>query len=193
MATPIEPPIDTFPIFQEIFQKIADAVPPVIHFFKSLVGTLVGISIPVSVFLVIGIIYCVEGLKKIRDKESLIHDLKVEPAFEDVPAGDMTMAHQWEKALQHVESANENDWKQAIIDADILLDDLLNKMGYRGESVGEKLKRVASGDMKSLNEAWEAHKVRNQIAHEPGFVLSQYQARQAIGMYRKVFEEFYYI
>jgi hypothetical protein len=59
------------------------------------------------------------------------------------------------------------------------LDDLLNKLGYRGESIGEKLKRVAKGDMKSLNDAWEAHKVRNQIAHEGSSVnLSHHEAKK---------------
>jgi hypothetical protein len=80
------------------------------------------------------------------------------------------------------------------MEADIILDDLLNKLGYRGESIGEKLKRVAKGDMKSLNDAWEAHKVRNQIAHEGSSVnLSHHEAKNVISMYRRVFEEFYYI
>lgn len=172
---------------------MSDFFPSAVLFIKNLLGVLVGLSIPIAIFFFIGIIYCVEGLKRIRNKEEQIHDLKVEPAFEEGNAGDTVMAHRWDNAMKHVESPNENDWKQAIIDADILLDDLLTKMGYRGESIGEKLKRVVKGDMRTLDDAWEAHKVRNQIAHEPGFILSQHQARQTIGMYRKVFEEFYYV
>jgi hypothetical protein len=103
------------------------------------------------------------------------------------------MAHRWDKAKTLIESTNSNNWKQAIIEADIMLDDLLTRMGYNGESIGDKLKRVATGDMKSLNEAWEAHKVRNQIAHESSFVLDHHTANETIQMYRKVFQEFYYI
>ena len=91
-------------------------------------------------------------------------------------------------------SPHPSDWRRAIIEADIMLDDLLSKMGYRGESVGEKLKRVEPGDMKTLNDAWEAHKVRNRIAHDGStFVLSEHDAKQTIQSYRKVFEEFFYI
>ncbi|MBU6232470.1 MAG: hypothetical protein KGI45_03045 [Patescibacteria group bacterium] len=160
---------------------------------NSVFGLLIGISFPVSLFFLIGIIYTVEGLKRIRDKEAKIHDLKVEPAYETVDAGEAVMAHRWESAMKHIGSANMNDWKQAIIEADILLDNLLTTMGYRGESVGEKLQRVESGDMKSLQDAWEAHKVRNQIAHEPGFQLDHHTANQTIHHYRRVFEEFRYI
>ncbi len=188
------PPLPDFsPWLVSAFHWLVDSFPAVVSFLKAFYGFLVGISIPLSVFFIIGIVYCVEGLKRIRKKEAQIHDLKVEPAFDAVETGDTVMAHRWENATRHVESDNPNDWKQGIIEADIILDDLLTKLGYKGESIGDKLKRVNPGDMKSLNEAWEAHKVRNQIAHEPGFALNQIEAKRVIGMYRKVFEEFYYI
>jgi hypothetical protein len=159
-----------------------------------LFGILVGISFPLALFFLIGIIYCVEKLKKIRLKEEEIYDAKVEEGFETAETGDTVMAHRWQSATNHIASDNPNDWKQAIIEADIILEDLLTKMGYRGDSIGEKLKRVAKGDMKTLDEAWEAHKVRNQIAHEgSSFTLNHHEAKNVIGMYRKVFEEFYYI
>lgn len=179
---------------QSIFQKIVDSYPSFVSGLKVFFGLLAGISIPLCIFFVVGIIYCVERLKQIRNKEAEMHDLKVEPAYEPAPAADVALARRWETALKHIESPNASDWKQSILEADIMLDDLLSKMGYRGESVGEKLKRVEPGDMKTLNDAWEAHKVRNQIAHEgSGFVLDQHVARQVLHQYRRVFEEFFYI
>lgn len=171
-----------------------DLFPSIIVLAKNLFGILVGISFPLSFFFLIGIIYCVENLKRLRKREEEVFDKKVEPAFEKEPSGDTVMAHRWQNAIQHIASDNPNDWKQAIIEADIILEDLLTKMGYRGDSIGEKLKRVAKGDMKTLDEAWEAHKVRNQIAHEgSNFSLNHHEAKNVIAMYRKVFEEFYYI
>ncbi len=184
---------DISPWLIAAFHWIINLGPLLLTYIKDVVGFLVGLSFPLIFFFFIGIIYCVENLKRIRVKEEEKFDLKIEPAFDVAETGDTAMAHRWENALTHVESDNPNDWKQAIIEADIILDDLLTKMGYRGESIGEKLKRVEQGDMKSLNEAWEAHKVRNQIAHEPGFTLNHHEAKQVIHMYRKVLEEFYYI
>ena len=130
----------------------------------------------------------------LRKKEELIYDTKVEEAFETLPeGGDIVLAHRWENVVKHIDSPNENDWKQAILEADIILDELLTKMGYRGESVGEKLKRVESGDFKTVQDAWEAHKVRNQIAHTPGFTLNKIEAQQTYQLYKKVLDEFYYI
>ncbi len=163
---------------------------------KWTLGFLTGLSLPLSLFFVIVIIYCVERLKLIRDKEKDIYDTKTEPAYETgLPeSGDAALAHRWDKVQEHISSANPNDWKQAIIEADIMLDDILTKMGYQGESVGEKLKRVATGDLKHLDDAWEAHKVRNRIAHDgSAYDLNQVDAQQVVNMYKRVFEEFFYI
>lgn len=161
----------------------------------SIVGWLVAISIPLSLFFFIGIIYCVERLKRIRKKESERFDLKVEEAFEPEPiSGDAKLAERWQKIKGEISSANPNDWRQAILEADIMLEDVLTALGYQGDGIGEKLKRVVSGDMKALNEAWEAHKIRNQIAHDGiSFQLTQHEANRVINMYKKVFEEFYQI
>lgn len=184
---------DPAPILEWLVDFILNLLPTLLDLLKKVIGTITGLALVLCVFLFIAIIYCVEQLKRIRKKEEEKYNLKVEPAFEEGVKNDDAMARRWDRAQTFVSSNNPNDWKQAVIEADILLDDLLTKMGYKGESVGEKLKRVARGDMKSLDDAWEAHKVRNQIAHTPDFVLDHHVAHHTIRMYKKVFEEFYYI
>ncbi len=186
------PAYDYTPYLQALYDKLVEWSPTLISWLKTTIGTLVGLSFPIAIFLIIVIVYCVEQLKLIRKKEELIYDTKTEPAYQETGRND-GLASRWERVKSHIDSHNQNDWKQAILEADIILDEILTSMGYRGESVGEKLKRVNAGDMKSLNEAWEGHKVRNQIAHEPGFQLGHHEAKAAIANYRTVFEEFYYI
>lgn len=96
----------------------------------------------------------------------------------------------WQKVLNYMSSDNPNDWKLGIIEADNLLDRLVKTMSLPGESLGERLKNVEPSDFTTLNEAWEAHKVRNRIAHESGYVPTENEARRAIANYRQVFEEF---
>lgn len=96
----------------------------------------------------------------------------------------------WNHVRQMVESPNENDWRQAIIEADIMLDDLLSQLGYPGQSVGEKLRAVDPSRFHSLQYAWDAHKVRNEIAHSgTGYRLDERQAHRTIAMYEVVMRE----
>ena len=100
----------------------------------------------------------------------------------------------WQQVLSHVSSENPNDWRLAIIEADIMLDELLNSLGFVGSSIGEKLKTANTASFASLQDAWDAHKVRNDIAHRGSdFVLTKRIAQDTIAQYKRVFEEFKFI
>ena len=100
----------------------------------------------------------------------------------------------WQDVLKRISSENEADWRFAIIEADIILEDMLSKMGYPGEGVAEKLKKVEKADFHTIQSAWDAHKMRNEIAHSgSSFHLSKSDAERTINLFKEVFEEFYFI
>ena len=100
----------------------------------------------------------------------------------------------WDVIQKHISSMNPSDWRMAILEADILLYEMLDQMGYDGDSIADKLKLVESSDFNTLDLAWRAHKVRNAISHEgSSYEMSYQQAQNTIELYKKVFEEFYFI
>ncbi len=96
----------------------------------------------------------------------------------------------WERVLTNLAGPGENDWKLAVIEAEIMLNDLLTDLGMPGDSVGDQLKAVDRADFKTIDNAWDAHRVRNSVAHGDSFVLSNHEAKRVIELYRTVFEEF---
>jgi len=105
-----------------------------------------------------------------------------------------TQTKRWKEIILHVQSSSATNWRQAIIEADIMLDSAITGKGYFGESLGEKMKQVSKGDINSIDDAWEAHKVRNKIAHDGSdYDLNQREARRVIGLYENVFNELGYI
>ena len=168
--------------------------PTFLFIIQHIFGWILGICIPISVLLLIGIITAVEGLKHIRKKEAEMYDLHVELAYDENTKGDPALSKKWQSVMSHADSPNPSDWRQAVIEADIMLDDVLSRTGYHGDGVGEKLKGASKADFKTLDQAWEAHKIRNQIAHEGSdFAMSQHEAKRVINLYRQVFEEFFHI
>jgi len=100
----------------------------------------------------------------------------------------------WNRVEDLASSTEPGNWRLAILEADIMLDDIVRRMGYVGEGLGERLKQVEKSDFVTLDKAWEAHKIRNSIAHEGGdFILTQREARRIIGLYKEVFQEFHYV
>lgn len=144
------------------------------------------VSIPLSVFLVIMVVRLTLKILALRHEERLAFRAVLEQAQAEPPKVNPA----WQKVLDHLSATNPNEWKLGIIEADNLLDSLVKTMGYQGDGLGERLKNVEPSDFKTLQNAWEAHKVRNRIAHESGYVPTEHEARQAIANYRAVFEEF---
>jgi hypothetical protein len=144
-----------------------------------------------SALFVVGIIFLNWKLSKIREAERKILNITKPKGVDEVVAEVPQKNERWEAIEEHMASENQNDWRQAIIDADIMLDEMLTRMGYSGATIGDKLKLIEKSDFQTIDEAWEAHKVRNRIAHEGGeFLLNQREARRVVDLYRQVFEEF---
>lgn len=162
-------------------------------FFVNLFTSIQAISAFVSLLFVIGIIYVKFKMGQIERAKNLEEKLK-QAADRKVERQAVSENRKWKKVIEHVQSPNPSDWRLAILEADILLGELLTKMGYKGEGIGEQLKSVERSDFQTLDLAWEAHKIRNGIAHEGSeYVLSQREAKRVIGLFEEVFKEFYYI
>ncbi len=192
------PSVDLTSYVKMAISFVVENYPTLLIVIRNIISFLITISIPLSIFLFVAIIITVERLKAIRNKESEIYDAKADMGYSDVvpdpKKGNPEMAKKWDNVLNLVESANPSDWRQAVLEADIILGDLLTTLGYKGEGIGEQLRRATKADFKTLDDAWGAHKVRNEIAHAGSdYPFSQYDARETISKYRRVFEEFFHI
>ncbi|MEN9605114.1 MAG: hypothetical protein RJB39_799 [Candidatus Parcubacteria bacterium] len=100
----------------------------------------------------------------------------------------------WETVEKYYNSVNQSDWRTAIIEADIMLYDLLDTMSVEGISIGEKLKNMNKAQMSTIDFAWRSHRIRNDLAHQGlNFELTRRTVEEAIEGYRRVFNEFSYI
>lgn len=147
----------------------------------------------ISFAFIYGIIYASIRTNQLDELETE-HLKKQEELFQQTYGGGGEKNDKWQDILRHIESDNPNDWKLAIIEADIVLEDLLREHGYAGTTIGEKLKSASPQSFLTLDDAWAAHRTRNQIAHgDPDFVLTHKLARDAIHQYERVFTEFGYV
>ena len=89
----------------------------------------------------------------------------------------------WRRIEEQFYSGGESDLKVAILEADKLLNDALREAGIMGIQLGDRLKKTTTSQVPNLNELWQAHKLRNQIAHEPNFKMKRDLAERALGIY----------
>lgn len=83
---------------------------------------------------------------------------------------------------------NPASYVTTVINADKLLDKAMMEMGLPGKTMGERLKK--NGDKFShLNGVWQAHKLRNAIAHESDVEVSYKRAYNALSIYKQALKD----
>ncbi|MFA6353374.1 MAG: hypothetical protein WCW93_00330 [Candidatus Paceibacterota bacterium] len=155
-----------------------------------------------AMFFLIIIFYTAIRLLEIRAKEKkhLKHEImeyahnkaEYEKHLREEVGGSKN--ERWSKTLSYLFSQHASDWKLAIIEADSMLENLMDQLGFRGETLGERLKLANQDNFPNLTIAWEVHTVRNRIAHEGlAFELSQHEAKRVIALYERIFHEYGFI
>src|SRR3989338_4970428 len=171
-----------------VFDLVFNLADFLLHYdYSQPIPLLKAVAVYISIPLVFGIIYSVYKSNRIF-RAMHVFD---EPQSAS-PENNVNL-ETWQKILVQGGSENENDRKQAVIAADSLIEKILAMAGYGGENLGEKLKNIEPADLDSLDALWEAHKIRNRIAHETGYALPKEDAERALNLFEKALKELEYI
>ncbi len=103
-------------------------------------------------------------------------------------AGSGPLQEQWNDILRHIESTREGEWKFAVIEADTLVDNVL-KNHFPGDTMGERLMNIDKTHLLSIDNVWEAHKIRNRLAHDANYFLRHAEAFRAIKLFESALKE----
>jgi len=95
----------------------------------------------------------------------------------------------WLKAKKRLDTGSESEYKLAVIEADSLLNDILEKMGFKGDNLEDRLKQATKVVLPGVEEACEAHKIRNNVVYDPDYKLTLEQAQKALGIYEKALQD----
>ncbi|MFY9484385.1 MAG: hypothetical protein WAP74_02055 [Patescibacteria group bacterium] len=95
-------------------------------------------------------------------------------------------------AWQEVERLADGSYQEvklAVVKADSVVDGVL-KLKVIGETTGERLKNAESRfSRQTHNNLWEAHKLRNSIAHEAHFEPDLEDLRVGVARFRRALQE----
>jgi hypothetical protein len=105
------------------------------------------------------------------------------------PFGVRKMEKNWKKITARIDTGLESEYKLAVIEADNMLNEILNKMGYGGESLGERLEKLTAATLPDIEGIREVHQVRNNIIHDPNYKLSLNETRRLLDIFEKAFKD----
>ena len=157
----------TYLNIEYIFNKIASSIQPTINLLTnpSTWGTIGTISAIVSIIFLSIIIFSLVRMYEIQvfDKKEIEHEIS--HALAKTKEKERELNPRWKYILTLLESPNESDWRVAIIESDTLLEEAFRERGLVGNTMSELLEEAKMNGYSSIQSAWDAHLVRNKIAH----------------------------
>lgn len=91
---------------------------------------------------------------------------------------------QWGFISEKIGQDQPHSWALAVVDADKLVDEAMKRMGVPGEHFADRLSNLDSAEIKSMEKLWKVHRIRNDIAHLPGFTLSKKDSKEILEAYK---------
>lgn len=180
--------------FETIFNRVVDYSGPTARSFVSpkTWKIISSISAVLSLLFITIIVFSIVRLREMQINDKRFIEYMTQKAAIRQKEEENKTNPRWNHILSLAASENESDWRLSIIEADSMLDDYLKEKGFFGDTMSDRLKsRREGGAFQTSKNAFEAHEIRNKIAHEGvAFPLSQMETRRIMRLYESVFEEF---
>lgn len=99
------------------------------------------------------------------------------------PLGLPRMARRWERIKRRLDTGNEAEFKLAIIEADAILRDTFERIGFHGETLGDQIKLIPPTVVPNVAELEEANRIRNDVVHDPDYRVTLEETRKVLAIY----------
>lgn len=163
--------INIFAIFQSAFDAFASS--SFFYFFKILAGFVIAILLIADILL---LSQRIRGDWKVAFYGAKVPGLKKSKYTE-----------RWEGIKKNAESGDASKAKIALIEADQMFGETLEKIGYKGKDTGERIAVVKPGQLIGLEEAKQAREIYKKVVRNSGHGISLEEIQAALAGYEKVF------
>ncbi len=96
----------------------------------------------------------------------------------------------WKKVINLIHSGDENSYKKAILAADKLLDEILERSGWVGDDLGDKISQIKTVQMPDIDKLMASHKIAEKIQEDHDFKITYEETIKALTIYEKLFRDF---
>lgn len=104
-----------------------------------------------------------------------------------IPEG--KLKKRWKKVRKNVASRDPAAYKLALIDADKIVDHILDMGGYSGKTMDERLEKINDGQIENVAALSEVHAIVKKIVEDPQFIVSAGEAKEAIEVYESTLKD----
>lgn len=94
----------------------------------------------------------------------------------------------WLEIENSLDVNNQQSFQMTVLNADKLLGQALEELGVAGNTMGERMKTFGKG-FSNQDQVWQAHKIRNKIAHESNIKLNLKQVNAVLKCFKQALKD----
>jgi hypothetical protein len=100
----------------------------------------------------------------------------------------------WGSVKRRLDSSSDDDWELAVVEADVIVENIMERIGFKGLTLGDKIKSIDERNFANLKNLWEAHAVRIKIdIGGAEYKITKEEAKEALDKYEKALKELKYL
>ena len=111
------------------------------------------------------------------------------PSKKTLTLRDTVLKERWEAIAGKINLRSAESMKVAVIEADKMADDILKRLGLKGQHMADRLSQMDQDDYRTPKRLWNAHRFRNNLVHSPDFAFAPEKIQKVIEDYRAFFKE----
>ena len=96
----------------------------------------------------------------------------------------------WKKIIKLLRERDEASRKEAVVLADKLLEEMLERSGWLGKDLDEMLEKTTAAQLANLEAVKTSHNLVKKMITEPASLLTHNEAIQILLAYEKAFRDF---
>ncbi len=105
------------------------------------------------------------------------------------PMGMGKLIKQWNKIIERLESGSEDEYKVAILEAEEMLDNILKRLNYPGDTLKERLDKLSPVTISDKRGVEVACETRNKIVYDPNYRLSLDEAKETLDYFGQALKD----
>jgi glycogen synthase len=102
------------------------------------------------------------------------------------------MRKKWSAIETRLNSGNISEYKVAVLEADGIVDGILNDIGYAGNDMTQKIEQLRAVQPHDAECLDEAHRIRNRIVFEEDFQIDLAETKRILGIFQEYLKKLDY-
>lgn len=143
------------------------------------------ISVIISSFLLICIIYILIKFNYVSQRTDFLTDT----ARASSNYSRKRVARGWKRILKLMRSKKVDDWKNALIEADNILGEVLRLADYQGVSLDEQLDNISVEQLSVIDNLRNSHQLTKRIKQDEDFDFDKETIEENLFNYSRAFRE----